>query len=247
MAGFILENPFFIPFLSVLIALSGLVLTFYYYKTTTKQKQIADNKADLVQVEQRAKDKQKEEVALAKEVASENKSTALEVKQEMKEYIINVINTLRHDIAIQNSNLEHEVDLMKQVDSQIQKDLMNYINEQTKINERIEKSLNFVSQFLWGQGAKSIPYYVTGQEEPQSHKDEPFEGLYLEPDSAETQAMKDHADSTGFASTISKEIEKAQERERHKQKAEPKNDFTDEQQQQIQEDKNKKEDKENNN
>ena len=57
-----------------------------------------------------------------------------------------------------------------------------------------------------GGGRKSVPSYVEGEEETQEHKDKPGEGIFMSPDSSETQKTKDTAASRGSPSHKSEEI-----------------------------------------
>lgn len=186
-----IDLPIINSVLITVISLFSVLVGIYFYKKSSKEKTLLENKADTITVEQRAREKEKEERVTAKEVKEESRKLAMEVRQEMMDFVITKINDIRHDLEMQKINFQNQIRLIEQIEIQFKEDLMRVNEENKVIHDRMEKSLNFVSQFLWGQGAKSIPPYLQGMEETQAHKDEEPEGIYRSPDSSETQEMKD--------------------------------------------------------
>ena len=67
-ADFFTDFPFFIPFLSIIIALTGTVLGFVYFTKTFKAKAIVDKNTYKLQLENAADKKKQEEMSLAREL-----------------------------------------------------------------------------------------------------------------------------------------------------------------------------------
>ena len=189
--------------LPFVVAIVPVILTFYYFKVTTKQKRKSDYRTDILTTEEIARQKQKDEEATARikqkdeeEKAREVKETArqiaLGVKQETLEDINKTMNNMKHVIEMTKQYIESELKLMRQVSGQLRKDLEDHISEQEKTIEKMEKNLSLLSQFVWGQSSKSIPPFILGNDETQKHKDIPLEGIYSTPDSSETQQDKDN-------------------------------------------------------
>lgn len=206
MADFFTEYPYFVPFLSIVIALGGTILGFFYFLKTTKAKAVTDKQNYKTQVENLALAKHREEMSLAKELKEDNKRLALDVKEAMVSHVGIIVNTLKQDIELQKTILLSELSIMKKDSSQIRTDMLAHIENQQHINERMQKSIDFMNQFLWGAGAKSTPPFVEGEEESQEHKDKPSEGIFMSPDSSETQKSKDDATARGHPSTKSQDI-----------------------------------------
>lgn len=190
-------NPFFIPLISIIIAFIGTILGFYYFHRTTKARAAVDKQNYKLQLENAADKKRSEEQSLAKELKEDNKRLALDVKDAMITHVGNIVGTLKADIELQKTILLSEINLMKKDYSQVRTDMMYHIENQQIINERMQKAIDFMNQFLWGAGAKSTPPFVEGETETQEHKDKPSEGIFMPIDSTETQATKDkNPDST---------------------------------------------------
>ena len=219
------EFPFMIPFFSVIIALSGVIITVLIYNKTSKDKARQLKTESDLQIEALSRQKLKDDALIAKEVKEEAKRIAVDTKDEMMDIIKNVIERVQNDISRNKLIIESELKLMTQNVLQNKADISRYVEAQQVINDRMEKSLNFVSQFLWGQGAKSIPPYLQGMEETQSHKDEPLKGIYIHPDSTETQERKDELKELGKDSTISEiiRIQKEIEEKRFQEHSDDKN------------------------
>jgi hypothetical protein len=171
------DYPFMLP---LIVAIIGTVLGFYYFNRT--------NKTDR---EALARQKKKDEIELAKELRQENEKLAKDVKSSMTIQFSILLDKMKTDIELQKSILTAEINLMKRDDKDLRKDLEDAMKQQQTINDRIQKSIDFMSQFLWGVGAKSDPAYITGQIETKEHEDKPSVGIFKSPDSSETQAHKD--------------------------------------------------------
>ncbi len=206
MADFLTEYPFFVPFLSIVLTLIGTILGFYYFSRTTKQKAVVDKQNYKIQVERAMDDKKREEMSLAKELKEDNKRLALDVKEAMVQHVSTIVSTLKADIELQKTILLSEISLMKKDYSMIRNDMMGHIEHQQSINERMQKSIDFMNQFLWGAGAKSVPSYLEGEDETKEHRDKPGEGIFMSPDSTETQIQKNNAASRGIKSNKSEKI-----------------------------------------
>jgi ribosomal protein S15P/S13E len=167
-------------FLSVVVATIGTILGFYYFNRT--------NKSDRAVL---AREKSKEEVILAKELRVEHKNQTLEFKQQIIAEFSLLLDKLKSDLEIQKMNLISEIGMMKRDDKDLRRDLENALNLQQTVNDRMQKTIEFMSQFLWGAGAKSDPAYLSGQVETQEHLNEPPVGMFKSPDSSETQKTKD--------------------------------------------------------
>lgn len=215
MADFLADYPFFIPFLSIIIAFVGTILGFYYFIRTSKAKAITDKATYKLQLENAVEQKKKEELSLAKELKEDNRRLALDVKEAMINHISTVVNTLKQDIEMQKTILLSEISLMKKDYSQVRTDMMHHIANQQVINDRMQKSIDFMNQFLWGAGAKSIPPYAEGEVESQEHKDKPTEGIFMPIDSTETQATKDKIQG---GSTKSADIADLEDKEKETRK-----------------------------
>ena len=170
-----------------------------------------------MQTEALASQKLKDELSLAKEIKEENRRLAIDVKEAMVGHMSILLDKMKQDNELQKSILVSEMSLMKKVDEQLQKDLSYHIHNQQTINERMQKNIDFMTQFLWGVGAKSPVPYLEGAPETEEHKKSATVGIFTEPDSSETQAKKDSSMAdTGKESTVSDDIAKAKEKEKEK-------------------------------
>ena len=209
------EYPFLIPFVSLLLAVIGAIATFLYFRSTTKNKRSQDNKQDLLNIEDRAREKLKDDLFIAKEVKEEARKVAIDTKGEMMDIIHNIVERLQNEINKSRMVVENEIKLLTYTVDQVKVDLKRNIEFQQIINDRMQKSVDFMNQFLWGAGAKSMPPYTQGEEETKEHADKPSEGIFMNPDSSETQ---EHKDETG--STKSEDIQEAKDKEAENTKTE---------------------------
>ena len=221
-ADFLTDFPFFVPFLSILIALIGIVLGFVYFTKTFKAKAVVDKQNYKLQLESAADKKRMEEISLAKELKEDNKRLALDVKEAMIHHVSTIVNTLKSDIELQKTILLSEIALMKKDYSQVRTDMLAHIENQQTINERMQKSIDFMNQFLWGAGARSTPEFLNPEDIPESeeHKTSPTVGIFTEPDSTETKKFKDEHGGTTTTDDIAKAKAKEKEKEKEKEKDE---------------------------
>ena len=169
-----------------------LVIGFYYFNIRAKA-QIEKSYTDTfkIQSDKLAIEKRREENILAKELKEDNKRLALDVKGTMVQHVTTVVNTIKSDLELHKTILLSELSMLRNSQTQLEKDMVNNINNQKDVNDRLQKSLDMINQFTWGIDAKSIPPYVSGEVETQEHKDKLPEGLFSSPDSSETQKSKD--------------------------------------------------------
>jgi hypothetical protein len=221
--GILEDFPFLIPFVSIMLTIFGFIATFLYFKSSTKSKQKQDAKVDELSVEDRARDKLKDDLAIAKDVKEEARKVAIDTKGEMMDIIHNIVGNISNDIGRNKIILEAELSLMKQNIEQVKVDLKRNIEFQQVINDRMQKSVDFMNQFLWGAGAKSMPPYTQGEEESKEHADKPSEGIFLQPDSSETQQHKDdYPEGTKSADIVKAKKNEIETRNREKETEENK-------------------------
>lgn len=73
----------------------------------------------------------------------------------------------------------------------IKQDIDNRFKRQDEANDRMQKEIDMLNQFSYGRDAKSIPSFLSDIKETLEHKNSKEIGLFGEPDSEETQEMKD--------------------------------------------------------
>lgn len=180
-----------IGIITAVITVAGIMATVYWNARLRKDKIVESRQSLLANVESTAREKQKEEQGLAREVARENKALALEVKQDMKDHIDRLIFTLKGDIELARTNTYSKIDGTELKVAQLKIDLMNHIEYEKDEMIRMQRSIDFFQTMQYGPEAKSIPPYITGEEQTQEHKDEPEKGVFASREDTTDKDSKD--------------------------------------------------------
>lgn len=174
------------------ISIIGFVVGFYYFSILARTQADKANKESFrIQADKLAIEKRKEEKTLAAELKEENRRLAIDLKDSMLTHIEKIANTIRADLELHKTILLSQFNMLVARQETLQKEVGYHKENQSDINQGLQKSLDMVNQFTWGVDAKSVPPYVTGDVESQEHKDKPSEGIFSSPDSTETQEEKD--------------------------------------------------------
>jgi len=123
-------------------------------------------------------EKSESERKLAKELRDESIDEARNVRQETREYITNLLAQLRYEIEIAATKLDAAGEKSELKLDQLSKAFYEYKADQNRVNEKLVKSIEFIHTVLLGPGAKSMPAYMTGEEETQAHRDAPDRGAF---------------------------------------------------------------------
>lgn len=188
------DNFLLIGIVTAVITAVGILAGFYWNSRLRKDKVVETRESLRADVERTANIKQKEEQTLAKEVARENKALALEVKQDMKDHVDRLIHTFKQDVELERVRTYAKMDSIDSRVAQIKIDLMDHIIDEKDERVRMQRSIDFFQTMQYGPDAKSIPPYVTGEEQTKEHKDEPEKGVFA---SREDTTHKDTKDSKG--------------------------------------------------
>ena len=175
----------------VAVAVAGIVGTNIWSNKQRTDRLQERKQVQTMEVEKAAREKQKEEQTLAKEVAKENKALALEVKQDMKDHVDRLIVTLKQDIELQRVQSYAKLDSLEAKTAQIKIDLMQHIADEKDERVRMQRSIDFFQTMQYGPDAKSIPPYITGEEQTEAHKDEPEKGVFASRKDTTSEDTKD--------------------------------------------------------
>jgi len=176
---------------SIVVAGAGVVGTLIYNKLSRKDKIVETRQSLQQDVEKVARDKFKEEQQLAGALASNAAALALNVKQDMKEHIDRLIVILKQDIEMQRIQTYSKMDALDARIAQVKIDLMQHIIDEKDDRIRMQRSLDFIQTMQYGPDAKSIPAYITGEEETGEHKDEPEKGVFASREDTTDKDTKD--------------------------------------------------------
>jgi len=175
----------------VAVAVAGIVGTNIWSNKQRTDRLAERKQVQNMEVEKAAREKQKEEQSLAREVAKENKALALEVKQDMKDHVDRLIVTLKQDIELQRVQSYAKLDSLEAKTAQIKIDLMQHIADEKDERVRMQRSIDFFQTMQYGPDAKSIPPYITGEEQTEAHKDEPEKGVFASRKDTTSEDTKD--------------------------------------------------------
>jgi len=162
----------------IMVAAAGVIGTQLYNRSARKDKVVETRQSLLADVEQTARDKSKQELTLAKEVAVENKALAATVKQDMKDHIDRLLQILKGEIELANVRAYSK---MGEIDSkvmQLKTDLFAHIEQEKDELTRMQRSIDFFQTMQFGPEAKSIPPYITGEERTAEHEKEAYKGVF---------------------------------------------------------------------
>jgi len=128
----------------------------------------------------------------------------------MKDHIQQLISTLKQDIELSRTIVYSKMDAMDNKIAQVKIDLMDHIMRQTDINQREQKSIEFLQTMAWGADAKSIPPWMEGKDTSTEHKEEADKGVfYIETEKQREQQTKDNEERIKVADTkLTEENEK---------------------------------------
>jgi len=191
----------------VVIAAGGVIGTQFYYRSARKDKVIETRQSLLADVEQTARDKSKQELSLAKEVAVENKALAATVKQDMKDHIDRLLQILKGEIELANVRAYSK---MGEIDSkvmQLKTDLFSHIEQEKEELTRMQRSIDFFQTMQFGPEAKSIPPYITGEERTIEHEQEAYKGVFA------SRADTTHEDTKDRQGRTTKETKEQQDKD----------------------------------
>jgi|ERR1041385_4263423 hypothetical protein len=113
----------------------------------------------------------------------EGRTTNGTLSSEKREQIKNTIETLKSEITKQKTSTQHQMKIREINIDQLTQQLKDHIDAQTKINEELFRSIEFIHTFFMGPEAKSLPPYMYGEEETQEHRDLPEVGMFREDES----------------------------------------------------------------
>jgi len=193
----------------IVVAAAGVIGTQIYNRSARKDKVVETRQSLLADVEQTARDKSKQELTLAKEVAVENKALAATVKQDMKDHIDRLLQILKGEIELANVRAYSK---MGEIDSkvmQLKTDLFAHIEQEKDELTRMQRSIDFFQTMQFGPEAKSIPPYITGEERTPEHESEAYKGVFA---SRADTTHKDTKDRQG--KTTQEQKDENAERER---------------------------------
>jgi len=168
----------FIPYLVTVGTIAGVIIAFYYQSRGRKDKVVENRLALQARVEETARHKAKEEELTRKELESSAKMLALDVKQDMKEHITQLVHTLKQDIELSRVTAYAKMDQIDNKIAQVKINLMDYIANQTDVNQRQQKSIEFLQTMAWGADAKSVPPWMEGLETTKEHEEEAEKGVF---------------------------------------------------------------------
>lgn len=120
------------------------------------------------------------ERALAKELRQESLNEAINVRSETREHMSQLLNNLRSEIALAKSQEKGE-DVVRDIKAeQLARDFNEFKSVQNAINEKTFKTIEFIHSVLLGPSAKSLPPYMTGEQETKEHKKAPDVGVFAD-------------------------------------------------------------------
>ena len=151
---------------------------------------ISDRRSFDFDVERTAREKATAERGLARELAEHSERVALDVKQSMKDHISQLISTLKQDIELQRTLTYAKIDVMDIKIQQTKIDMAEHIKEEKDERVRMQRSIEFLQTMAWGESAKSVPAYMTGEIETQEHKEEPGVGVFKPSKKEEEERQK---------------------------------------------------------
>lgn len=160
-------------FMSLLITIMGSIVGVGFYLERRQNLKLEAHNQKIKDVEKKIE----EAVILTHQ---DNK----DLRHEMKE----METRLQVIVASKNSDIEKIVEHKVTAAKELVDTRFKNIEE---IAKGMQKSIDFMQQFQFGSGAKSVPPFIQGRVESQQHKDQPYEGIYQTPDSTETQKHKD--------------------------------------------------------
>jgi len=162
----------------VVIAVAGIVGTNIWSNKQRTDRLQERKQVQNMEVEKVAREKVKEEQALARELAKQSAELALDVKQNMKEHVDRLVLTLKSDIELQRTVAYAQMEKLDSKIAQVKIDLMEAIGRIEDERVRMQRSIDFFQTMQFGPEAKSIPAYVTGEEEKPGHENEPYKGVF---------------------------------------------------------------------
>jgi len=191
----------------IAVAAAGVIGTQLYNRSAKKDKVIETRQSLLADVEQTAREKSKQELTLAKEVAMENRALAATVKQDMKDHIDRLLQILKGEIELANVRAYSK---MGEIDSkvmQLKTDLFAHIEQEKDELTRMQRSIDFFQTMQFGPEAKSIPPYITGEERTAEHEQEAYKGVFA------SRADTTHEDTKDRQGRTTKETKDQQDKD----------------------------------
>ena len=164
--------------LGIVVSIAAFVGTNIWNNRIRKDRLIDAKRLAQTDIEKTATEKSKDERTLAKEIAVHNKELALEVKQDMKDHVDRLVVTLKSDIELQRTMTYAKMDGIETKVAQIKIDLLEHIQNEKDERIRMQRAIDFFQTMQFGPEAKSIPAYVTGEEEKAGHEEEPYKGVF---------------------------------------------------------------------
>jgi len=177
--------------IGVAVAVAGIVGTNIWSNKQRTDRLAERKQVQNMEVDKTARDKIKEEQILAKTVASDAAALALEVKKDMKEHVDRLIIILKQDIELSRVQAYAKMDSLEAKTAQIKIDLMQHIADEKDERVRMQRSIDFFQTMQYGPDAKSIPPYITGEEQTEAHKDEPEKGVFASRKDTTSEDTKD--------------------------------------------------------
>ena len=180
----VVETAFDFDFTSgLLIAVIGLMLGLIYFLIDLKYRKKTDMRAEKVQVESLAERVKENQAETAEKLRAETALIAQQTRRDMEAYVDRQTQDLKTDYGHKFQVVDLKIDAIHEaianvIEKNAQTALIN-----SKTAERLEKQMDRIQQFEWGRDAKSVPAFITGEEETQEHKDKPDEGLFKDPES----------------------------------------------------------------
>jgi len=162
---------FILPFFAVTITAIGVITVWVWNLRTRKDQQAQAIKTLANDVERVAREKSVIERAVAKDLAEVAREKAVEVRQELLEKVGGMFGTLRAEIALMNQKIFSEMEARETRIDQLRKDHEDF-------KKQSKRDLELLQTLAFGGDAKSTPPYIVGEEQTQSHKDEPAKGLF---------------------------------------------------------------------
>jgi len=180
--------------LGLVVAIIAISVGFVYFivnyqykkKNDIRQEIRSDSqtaKLDKYQVDSLAERVKANQAETAEKLKTETALIAEKTKTEMQAYVDRQTDDLKKDYGHKFEVVDLKIDAIHEAIANVIQKNADTALINAKTADRLEKQMDRIQQFEWGRDAKSVPAYLTGDEETQEHKDKPGEGLFKDPSS----------------------------------------------------------------
>ena len=211
------------------IGVGGLSVALVWNIINFKYRKKSDDKLDKNMVLQLAEQTLLKQSDIADKLKAETARIAKETKDEMHEYVDAQTEDLEKDFDHKVEMIYGKLDLINKDITGVIKDIADAAKLNAETASRLEKGMDFLKQFTWGQSTKSQPPFLEGEEETIRHKNKEGEGIFkdTEQESIEREFKDDEKENV-----VGKMKDKAEELRKKVEEREAKDEVLDKKDQQ---------------